>query len=123
MYQDLATVAGQEYELSFAYSPRPGIAADSNGIEVSFGGAPVTGLALSGVGLSDTAWQVYTFDLTAISSETRLQFTATGISESLGGYIDAVSVTAAPEPSTVALALSAIPVGMGVWWKRRRRLS
>lgn len=31
------------------------------------------------------------------------------------------AVTAAPEPSTIALALSAVPVGIGVWLRRRRR--
>lgn len=103
MYQDLATVAGQAYRLSFAYSPRPGVAANSTGIDVLWGGSTVSSLALNGVGLSDTAWQVYTLDLTATSSLTRLQFNATGLSDSLGGYIDNVSVNAVPEPSSLAL--------------------
>src|SRR3954471_12240933 len=37
MYQDIATVAGQHYLLSFAYSPRPGIAESSNGLDIQWG--------------------------------------------------------------------------------------
>ena len=103
MYQDLATTVGQLYSLSFAYSPRPGIAANSNGIDVLWGGALVSSIAQSGIGLSDTVWQVFRFDVFATSSTTRLQFNATGNSDSVGGYLDNVAVNAVPEPSSLAL--------------------
>lgn len=112
MYQDLATVAGDTYRLSFAYSPRPGIAANSNGIDVSWNGGVVLSLAQSGVGLPDTSWTVYNLDLKALSNSTRLQFTATGISDSFGGYLDLVSVNAVvPEPTTfVSLGLAGVVI-------------
>ena len=117
MYQDIGTVIGQQYLLSFAYSPRPGVAANSTGIDVLWGGSLVSGIAQSGVGLSDTAWQIFTFNLTATSDVTRLQFNATGISDSLGGYIDAVSVNAVPEPSSLAMCGIA---GLGIVARMRR---
>lgn len=121
MYQDLATEVGQAYNLSFAYSPRPGVGLDSNGISVSWGGAPITTLALSGSGLSNTAWQVYSFYLTATSAVTRLGFAATGTSDGLGGYIDAVSVAATPEPSTLASFGAAGMAGLAFRIGKRRR--
>ena len=39
MKQDVATVAGQTYDLNFAYSPRPNNVATSNYIEIYFDGA------------------------------------------------------------------------------------
>ena len=113
MYQDLSTVVGRTYELSFAYSARPGIAANSTGINVSWGGLSVANPDLSGIGLTDTSWKVYKYDLKADSTTTRLQFTATGISDSYGGYLDAVSVSAIPEPSVVALSGIAGLVALG----------
>jgi hypothetical protein len=121
IYQDLSTVVGQTYELSFAYSPRPGIDANSTGIDISWGGALVTNLDLTGVGLSNTAWQVYTYDLTATSTTTRLEFAATGNSDSFGGYIDAVSVSPVPEPSSLALCGFAGVIGLAVARFRRKR--
>lgn len=120
MYQDLATVAGESYLLSFAHSPRPGVNANSNGIDVFWGGSVVTNLALSGVGLPDTLWKVYSFNLVATSSTTRLQFNASGLSESLGGYIDAVAVAPVPEPTTIVPAMIALVGGAGFMARRRR---
>jgi hypothetical protein len=39
IYQDVATVAGATYDLSFLHSPRPGYGANSNRIEVWWNGA------------------------------------------------------------------------------------
>lgn len=119
MYQDLATAAGERYTLSFAYSPRPGVAADSNGIDVFWDGSLIASLALSGVGNGDTVWQVYSFDVTATGAATRLEFAATGISDSLGGYIDAVAVNSVPEPSAIVLSGSALLASLIV--ARRRK--
>lgn len=120
MYQDLATAAGERYTLSFAYSPRPGVAGDSNGIEVFWDGSLVVSLALSGIGNSDTVWQVYSFDVMATGALTRLEFAATGISDSFGGYIDAVSVNPVPEPTSIVLSGSALLASLIVARRRGR---
>jgi hypothetical protein len=103
MQQLAPTTALQPYTLSFAYSPRPGVAAASNGIDVFFNGGLVTALATSGIGLQDTAWTVYSFTVVPTLGTSSVVFTATGVSDQLGGYIDDVRLTQAPEPVTLSL--------------------
>ncbi|WP_435007336.1 PEP-CTERM sorting domain-containing protein [Tundrisphaera lichenicola] len=121
MFQDIATTVGQSYHLSFYYSPRPGISAASNGIKVFWGGSEVT--ELTGVGQASTDWSLHNFDLTATQGVTRLEFLATGTSDSLGGYLDVVSLNAVPEPSSMALCGLAGIGGLGYSWVRRKRSS
>lgn len=112
----MPTVPGGTYALSFAYSPRPNVAAEDNGIDVYFDGSLLASLQTSGIGLSQTSWTLYSYLVTATGSTASLEFRATGTSNSFGGYLDAVSFSA-PEPSTLlffALGLA----GLGL---RRRR--
>lgn len=122
MYQDIATVAGKTYKLSFAYSPRAGVGADSNGIDLWWDGGFVANITASGIGNPDTVWSLHSYDLVASSALTRIEFGATGISESLGGYLDAVSVcpTAVPEPSSLVLSGVGGVFGLGYLRSRRR---
>jgi uncharacterized protein DUF642 len=92
MKQDLATTAGGVYTLSFAYSPRPGVASGSNGIEVFWNGVSIASITADGTGNGDTVWTVYQFQVTATGATSELKFAATGANDSLGGYLDAVSV-------------------------------
>jgi hypothetical protein len=123
MYQDIATVAGQTYQLSFAYSPRPGVAESSNGIDIRWGGLDLGIIKQTGIGHSDTVWSIHTYDLTATSSLTRLEFTATGTSDSYGGYLDAVSVNSVPEPASVAMTAMGIGAMLGAYRIRRRKVA
>jgi len=106
IFQDLPTLAGVQYYLSFAFSPRPGVAVNSMG--VSWDGSPVTTINADGTRLSDTSWTVYSFTVTASSTTTRLQFSGLGPSDGVGEYIDAVSVAQTPEPSSVMLCLGGL---------------
>lgn len=103
MYQDLTTIAGTTYQIHFQYSPRPGVSALSNGIELLWDNSLYAMVALSGIGLADTVWTGY--DLTALASgpTSRIQFNAFGPSDGLGGYLDNVSVSAVPEPGTLQI--------------------
>jgi hypothetical protein len=103
MEQLAPTIALQPYILSFAYSPRPGVPVGSNGIAVFFNGGLVIPLAMSGVGLGDTAWTVWSFNVIPTTGTSSIVFAATGASDSLGGYIDDVRLTAVPEPVTLSL--------------------
>lgn len=103
MVQTLNTVVGRLYELSFAYSPRPGVASTSNGIDVLWGGNLVLSVTANGIGLNDTNWGIYSLYLTATHPTTDLTFVATGTDDSYGGYIDSVAVESLPEPTGLAV--------------------
>ena len=94
--QLLKTAPGASYTLRFAYSPRPGVPAASNGLYVKWDDKIVARLARDGSRLAETQWKVYRFVVKARAAETRLEFRATGVSDELGAYLDAVSVTRLP---------------------------
>ena len=121
MRQDISTVAGHAYDLSFAYSPRPGVAAASNIIDVYFEGVLLA--SLTGTGGSDTDWTVYHYFVTATDALSTIEFRAGGVSDSLGGYLDAVHFTgvSVPEPSTLLLLGSAL-AGLGFWRMRKGKV-
>ena len=106
------TLLGQVYALSFAYSPREGVAASSNGIEAFWNGASLgifTGDgAINGDGaFNGNVWTVQNFFVTGTGAGDTLRFNAVGTSDAFGGGLDAVSLiaaaTAVPEPTTLAL--------------------
>ncbi len=94
IYQDVETVEGNNYVLSFSYSPRVGVES-SDGIEVWFDGVKVATIDSGKVG----EWKEYTFVVEAGEGDgtpdaSRLEFKAVGTADSLGGFIDDVSLTA-----------------------------
>jgi hypothetical protein len=60
---------------------------------VKWGRKVIAELNRDGTGLTKTDWlQICIFDLKATSKRTTLEFKDTSVPDSLGGYIDAVSV-------------------------------
>ena len=110
IFQDLNTLAGQDYQLTFAFSPRPGVA--DNALEILWDGQLVDTLSADGRGLSNTDWSYHTYILPATDVTTRLEFGDLSESNSLGTFIDDISVTAhIPEPaSLVLLAMGSLPL-------------
>ena len=108
MQQTVKTQAGQLYDLSFAYSPRPGLASkESNGILVAWNG--VTLGTYKGAGSSQHNWIEISTSVIGTGGMDRLSFSAIGTNDSLGGSLDSVSLTAAvPEPGTYALMLAGL---------------
>lgn len=102
MSQNVATNAGETYTLSFAYSPRAGVAAASNGIAFSWNGVQIAALTGNGSGAGNV-WQIYSYTVTAIGATSNVAFAAYGLSDGVGGSLDAVKMTAVPEPTSVAL--------------------
>lgn len=102
-YQDLATVAGETYTLSFAFSPRPGRPASDNILAIYWDGMLLDTLTADGSNLGDTSWHVFTYTVMASGGTTRLQFADQGVSNSYGTYVDAVSVETVPEPASLML--------------------
>jgi hypothetical protein len=119
MKQTVATTAGQWYDLSFVYSPRPGVTgpADTNDIAVAWNGSTLD--TLGGIKLSgDHLWVNHSYRVLGTGSDT-VMFSATGKNDSLGGSLDAVSLTAAvPEPGTYALMAAGL---LAVGFVARRR--
>jgi hypothetical protein len=110
--QSIATVAGSIYDLTFYFSPRPGVtAATTNNIEVYWNGTLLQ--LLTGTGTSTHNWQAFNFSVTGTGTDT-LRFVAAGTSDSFGGSLDMVSLTqAVPEPGTLALLMGGLLAAFG----------
>ena len=122
--QKIGTVLGTVYNLSFAYSPRTGVASTSNGIEVFWDG--VSQGTFTSFTNADTAWVLENLTVTGTGLDT-LEFSAIGTSDSYGGSLDAVSLTAdavslaaaVPEPFTWAMMILGF-AGIGFMAYRRK---
>ncbi len=115
--QTLPTIAGQTYDLSFAYDPYLGSPVE---LQVQWGGATVLDLMNS----NSPGYTVYTVDdLLATSASTPLTFL--GRDDPSFDGLDDVAVSPTPEPSTLVLVTSVLPcfAGMRVLWLRKLRVS
>ena len=132
MAQDLATVAGQTYHLSFYYSSRPAsdvyngsccsvVPADSNGLSFNVGAGWSAAPAVAANSSSDNIWNYYTTTFVAASATTVLSFMATGVGDTFGTSLDNVKVWTdtppVPEPTTLALMVA----GLAALGARARR--
>jgi hypothetical protein len=128
MLQAFTTTPGDYYRFELAYSPRPGVGAGDNAIFVywlSF----TTGLhlldVLDGVGGNDTNWSLHSYLIQADSGLSGVFLQDGGIlfpaaSNSLGGYLDATSVEALPEPGTITLVGAGLAL-LAIGARRRAR--
>jgi fibro-slime domain-containing protein/LPXTG-motif cell wall-anchored protein len=92
IYQDLNTIPGRQYTVSFWFSPRPNTALENNRLEFSWDGSVVDN-NIEGAGESNTNWVQKTYTLTAAGTTTRIQFADIGVpSNSEGTFVDSVSV-------------------------------
>jgi hypothetical protein len=111
------TIASGSYTLSFYYSPRPGIPASSNGIDVLLNGLSIFNVTANGGGQTGWVQQIVNF---ATPGTATLSFAALGTSDSLGGYIEDVRLSAVPEPATWAMMLGGFGL-LGAAARRRSR--
>lgn len=109
MYQAInGLTVGQSYDLSFWFHARTNNGGNDNGIDVLWGETAPGALELSIADaiFSDftSGWQEFTLSLVASASTMYLTFAAVGLNNTLGGFVDNVSMTASvPEPGTLVL--------------------
>jgi PEP-CTERM motif len=115
--QTLATTAGGAYIVSFEYSARGGVSLASNPVQVFWNGTLLDTVSLDGSNQNGNVWHQYSYAVQALGKDV-LKFAASGTSDGLGGSLDAVTVSAVPEPSTYALMAAGLVL---VGFSRRRR--
>lgn len=93
--------AGQ-YLVSYYYSPRPNVSAASNRINLSIGSTQLD--SITGQGGATTSWSKRTVNFFTPTGGA-LTFAAAGTSDSRGGYLDNITVSAVPEPATWAMLI------------------
>lgn len=114
------TVSAGNYVLNFFYSPRPGVGSASNIIDVKIGDTLLG--SITGNGREQTNWTNYTYNFNIGSAQT-LSFAARGTNDSLGGYIDTVSLqSAVPEPHSWMMMIFGFGA-VGAALRRQRKLA
>ena len=112
--QSISTIAGQKYNVSFDYSSNPGIS-DPTAI-VTFNGTTLGSVT------GGTGWQAFNGVFTGTGSPDTFALSETFGGNNGGVFLDNISISAVPEPSTWAMLL----LGFGAigWAMRsnRRRL-
>lgn len=105
--QTFTVVDQMEYWLQFAYVPRTGMPNDNT---IAFGIEGINGTnfswtpePLNGTNPPQSDWELYNYLVNLEAGDYRLYFAAEGISNSYGGYVDAVGMKPTPEPGTMAL--------------------
>jgi hypothetical protein len=105
--QTLQTISGQSYKLSFDYSGRSDSGTGNNSkADVYWGSQLVASLNET----PNSGWKSFDFTLSATGQSTVLKFvsTAPSTNPSYGSFLDAVSVTAVPEPGSMAMLLAGL---------------
>ena len=123
--QSFATAVGKEYEVSFYFSDRAGVASASEGWAANVktsGGSLLAGSTFAGaLGDNGASWHLATIDFTATSASTVFSIWATGTSDGYGTSFDNFSAVAVvPEPATLGLFAAGLAV-LGLSSRRRRQ--
>jgi len=105
--QEIATIPGYEYKIEYHFSPRPGTSEADNKLVSAWDG--VTLDTHTGAGAGNTTWTKYTKTAEATSEKAVISFMDHGTPNSLGTFIDNVSVecvrpvpTDTPTPTPMA---------------------
>jgi hypothetical protein len=103
--QDLTTEVGEKYYISFAYSGRINQEASTNTIDVFWNNSLVD--SVTQIGGTTHDWTIYTYVVTGTGQDS-IKFAASGNDDTLGGSLDAVSVSAVPVPAAAFLFAPAL---------------
>ncbi len=96
IYQDVSTVAGEKYVLSFAVAGMQ-LPSTENQTRVLWGGNEVAVVEAKPSGTNVWAWEEFSYEVTGGPGQTtRLEFQDAGKSNGNGPFLDTVSVTKKP---------------------------
>ncbi len=93
IYQTIETIPGATYQLTYAFSARPGTNEATNGVEVHWDNQLLSEFSADGSTATDTQWQEYTQSVIAADESAVVMFSDTGVSDAEGSFLDAVSLT------------------------------
>ncbi len=100
IWQDIETIENQNYELKFSFSARPNTLSNNNVLGVLWGNNNVLGSPFTLTNnTNQTNWQEYSVDLVGNGEIMRLQFEDRGLEDSMGTFLDNVSLTCQNEPA------------------------
>ena len=108
-----------KYVLTGQVSARPGVGADSAGLEILIGNTVLNSQSYDGTGLSDTVWNAFSYAFT-VTTPTLLIFRATGTSDSLGAYLDNIGLAGSAVPEAATWAMLILGLGLVGGAMRRR---
>lgn len=91
IYQNIATTPGAKYRLHYYYSPRPSQPSAENILYVNIDNVLVQTHGPTAGGGS-IVWSEYTYEFTASLASTKVEFIGGGTNNSLGVFLDNVSV-------------------------------
>lgn len=93
LYQDIPTTAGKKYELRYWHSYRPGASASENEMVVRWDGIQINNITdADGTGKTQTSWKEYVHEVLGDGSPIRLEFIGSGPNNSLGVFLDSVTL-------------------------------
>lgn len=100
-------ITGQAYDVSFWYHARTSNGSNDNGINMLWGDSSpgIEVLSIDNIKASDQlGWVEFSRSLTATAATMYLTFSADGLNNSLGGFVDNVQMSSAvPEPAALGL--------------------
>jgi Domain of unknown function (DUF4114)/Protein of unknown function (DUF642) len=98
--QNVPTIPGAVYELSWAFAPRHNISADQNQMSVAIDGVEVDteGPATAGAGLTSGDWTRSSYNFSATDTSIDISFADKGPSDSYGTYLDDAVLCLVREP-------------------------
>lgn len=91
IYQNIATTIGTKYKLHYYYAPRPNTPAGENILYVEINDANVATHNMAGGG-GNIVWAEYTYEFTATTTSTKVEFVGGGTNNSLGIFLDHVTL-------------------------------
>ena len=118
--QSFATTIGKEYEISFWFEDRAGVAPGSQGFSATVKSGSSLSTGFGAIGDNGAAWHLVTMDFVAGSTTSVFSIKATGTSDGVGTSFDNFQAAAVPEPASLGLFAAGIAV-LGLTSRRRRQ--